>query len=299
MDLQRILAILFSFIFSTLSHALPEAGSNPGIAFVHGTRDHREDAYGVYWKVDFIQSISQGLSNPENHYVAHCDFNQYMWHQDAAVCVADQLLQFISEKNISSLTVYTHSDGANIVRWILSNPTYDGRFMALKSKVSQVIALAPSSAGTPLADEVLSGGVFETSLAWLLGYLSDAVKQQRVGDMLIFNEELLLGGKGRPSLSIPFKVIVGTDVFASPFSTGSYCNGYFLNSGLKIAKLYLDKCADGFLNCTSQVSAGDLWFYDIEKTENNAPLSHNQSRHSCFGLDKILISALAAKGAVQ
>jgi hypothetical protein len=150
-----------------------------------------------------------------------------------------------------------------------------------------------------LADEVLGGGVFETSLAWLLGYLSDAVKQQRVGDMLIFNEELLLGGKGRPSLSTPFKVIVGTDVYASPFSSSSYCNGYLLNSGLKIAKLYLDSCADGFLNCSSQTSAGELWFYDTEKTENGIPLSHNQSRHSCFGLEQILISALATEGAVQ
>lgn len=299
MDLQRKIIALCLFFFSSLIQALPDASSNPGIALIHGTRDHREDAYGTYWKVDFIESMSQSLAKPENLYVVHCDFSQYMWHEDAANCVANQLINFINEKKISSMTVYTHSDGANVIRWILSNPTYDGRYMVLKRKVSQVIAIAPSSGGTPLADEVLSGGVFETSLAWLLGYLSDAVKQQRVGDMLIFNDELLLGGKGRPSLSTPFKVIVGTDVYASPFSTSSYCNGYLLNTGLKIAKLYLDSCSDGFLNCTSQSSAGELWFYDRDKTENNAPLSHNQSRHSCFGLDKILISALSTEGAVQ
>ncbi|RUR17207.1 hypothetical protein ELY21_11625 [Legionella sp. km535] len=299
MDLQRKIIALCLFLFSTLIQALPENTPNPGMALVHGTRDHREDAYGGYWKADFIDSMSKGLAKPENLLVVHCDFSQYMWHEDAANCVADQLLEFINGKNISSMTVYTHSDGANIIRWILSNPTYDGRYLSLKHKINQVIAIAPSSLGTPLADEILGGGVFETSLAWLLGYLSDAVKQQRVGDMLIYNEELLLGGKGRPSLSTPFKVIVGTDVYASPLSSASYCNGYLLNSGLKITKLYLDTCADGFLNCTSQLAAGELWFYDRDKTENNAPLSHNQSRHSCFGFDQVLISALSTEGAVQ
>lgn len=297
--IHRSLITLFLLFFSTLIHAVPDQQSNPGIAFVHGTKDHREDAYGGYWKVDFIDSVSRGLAKPENHYVVHCDFSRYMWHEDAANCVAEQLQQFINDKKISSLTVYTHSDGANIIRWILSNPTYDSRYLILKRKISQVIAIAPSSGGTPLADEVLNGGVFETSLAWLMGYLTDAVKQQRVGDMLIFNDEILLGTKGRPSLSVPFRVIVGTDVLASPFSSTSYCNGYLLNSGLKIAKLYLDKCADGFLNCTSQANAGEVWFYDTEKTDNNAPINHNQSRHSCLGFDKILISALATEGVVK
>lgn len=299
MDILRVLITLFIFLFSTLNLAQPTPQSNPGIAFIHGTKDHREDAYGVYWKVDFIESVIQGLKNPDNHYVVHCDFSQYMWHEDAALCVADQLVAFIKEKNITSMTVYTHSNGGNVIRWILSNPTYDSRFMTLKQKITQVIAIAPSSSGTPLADEILSGGIFETSLAWLMGYLSDAVKQQRIGDMLIFNDELLFGESGRPSLSTPFRVIVGTDVYASPFSSSSYCNGYLLNSGLKVANLYLDSCADGFLNCTSQTSAGEVWFYDYEKTQDGQPLSHNQSRHSCFGMDQILISGLSLEGAEQ
>lgn len=297
MGLQRIIAIVIIFLFSTLTYALPETDSiNEGLALIHGTKDHREDAYGTYWKYDFIEAISQALKKPENLFVAHCDFSQYMWHEDAANCLADQLLDFIQEKNIDSITLITHSDGANVVRWILSNPTYDSRYMKLKSKIKQVIALAPSSGGTPLADEVLNGGIFETSMAWLFGYLSDAVRQQRVGDMVIFNEELLLGGIGRPSLSTPFKVVVGTDVHASPFSSSSYCNGYMLNSGLKIAKLFLDECADGFLNCESQVHAGEVWFYDKDKTHDASPLSHNQSRHSCLGLEEILINAIAKKG---
>jgi hypothetical protein len=69
MDFQRILIALVLFLFATLI----QAADNPGIAFVHGTNDHRDDAYGVYWKIDFIESVAQGLPNPENYYVVHCE----------------------------------------------------------------------------------------------------------------------------------------------------------------------------------------------------------------------------------
>ncbi|WP_115710499.1 hypothetical protein [Legionella sainthelensi] len=297
MDFKRLLISLFLLLFSSWVYSLPEPNGNLGIALVHGTKDHRDDAEGGYWKTDFIQSLTQALPNPENYYVVHCDFSKYMWDEDAAGCAADQLLNFIADKKISSLIVYTHSNGGNVMRWILSNPTYDSRYLQLKNKIDQVIALAPSSGGTPLADALLNGGVFEASLSWLLGYTGDAIKQQRVGDMYIYNEELLFGTKNRPSLPKPFKSVVGTDVIASPLNSSSYCNGYILNSGLKIAKLYLDSCADGFLNCSSQTVAGSIWFYDKDKLEDHLTLSHNQSRHSCFGLEKILTSVIDSEGA--
>lgn len=297
MDFKRLIFTLYFLLFSSWVYSLPEPGGNLGIALVHGTKDHRDDAEGVYWKTDFIHSLTQALPNPENYYVVHCDFSKYMWDEDAAGCAADQLLNFIADKNISSLIVYTHSNGGNVIRWILSNPTYDSRYLQLKNKIDQVIALAPSSGGTPLADALLNGGVFEASLSWLLGYTGDAIKQQRIGDMYIYNEELLFGTKNRPSLPKPFKSVVGTDVIASPLNSSSYCNGYILNSGLKIAKLYLDSCADGFLNCSSQAVAGSIWFYDKDKLEDHLTLSHNQSRHSCFGLEKILTSVIDSEGA--
>lgn len=295
MDFKRVLIAFLLAVFSTLT----QADDNSGIAFVHGTGDHREDAYGDYWKIDFIDSVTQGLANPENYVVTHCNYTNYMWDETAGECTVDQLLKFIHDKNISKITVYTHSNGANVLRWILSNPTYNGRYMELKKHIGKVVALAPSSTGTPLADLALSGHVISSSLSWILGLHGDAIKQQRVGDMRIYNQELLLGTQGRPSLPVAFNPIIGTDVIASPLSSASYCNGYLLNSGLKITKLYLDKCSDGFLNCSSQEAAGTVWFYDKDHLENNWTLSHNQSRHSCFGLDKILISALATKGAVQ
>jgi hypothetical protein len=299
MDFKRILITLFLSFFSASIYAIPLTTNNIGIAFIHGTNDHRDDAEGGYWKNDFIVSITQELPNPENYYVVHCDFSKYMWDEEASGCTVNQLLAFIDNKKISALTIYTHSNGANIMRWILSNTTYDSRYLRLKDKITQIIALAPSSAGTPLADILFNGGIFESSLSWLLGYDVEAVKQQRIGDMCIYNQELLFGTKDRPALSKPFNAVIGTDVGASPFSSASYCNGYVLNLGLKTSKLFLDSCADGFLNCSSQTAAGTVWFYDKDQLDDNSTLSHNQSRHSCFNLEKILITALDSKGVVQ
>lgn len=292
MESKFILTAFFLFLCSLFTDAQTQPVENLGITFIHGTNDHREDAEGDYWKTDFIESMARALPNPENYYVVHCNFSAYMWDDAAAGCVVSQLVHFIKEKKISALVVYTHSNGGNVLRWILSNPTYNANYLFLKNKIKHVVALAPSSGGTPLADTLLNGGLFEMTLSWILGYTGDAVKQQRLGDMYIYNQELLFGSEGRPPLPKLFKVIVGSDVFASPFSTSSYCNGYLLNSGLKISKMYLDECADGFLNCSSQTAAGTVWFFDKDKLDDNLSLSHNQSRHSCFGLERILINDL-------
>ncbi|WED41820.1 hypothetical protein [Legionella cardiaca] len=298
MDLKRFFACLIIFLIPFCGYTATIT-ENLGIAFVHGTNDHREDADGGYWKRDFINSLAKALPNYDNHIVLACDFSQYMWHEGAAGCVANQLLDFISKKHITKLIVYTHSNGANIIRWILSNPSYDARYQSLTKKITQVIAIAPSSGGTPLADEVMDGHSFESKVGWLLGYQNDSVKQQRVGDMALFNAELLFGTNGRPSLPVPFRVVIGTDVTASPISKASYCNGYILNTGLKITQFYLDDCSDGFLNCSSQALAGKVWFYDWQKTKDRIPLSHNQSRHACFGFEQILRKDLLAQGALQ
>lgn len=295
MDLRRFLGGLLLLCSAPIIHAA-ETAENYGIAFVHGTNDHRNDADGSYWKTGFIEELASALPSSDNKIVVRCDFSQYMWQEETSGCLADQLLDFIRDKKLSKVIVYTHSNGGNVMRYILSNPTYDLRFLKLTKKIHQVVALAPSSGGTVLADEAIDGNIFETGLSWLLGYQTASVKQQRVGDMAIYNDELLFGTKGRPPLARPFNVVVGTDVTSSPFSSASYCNGYLLNAALKITRSYLSNCSDGFLDCESQNAAGSVWFYDWEKTTDKTPLSHNQSRHSCFGLEQILRDDIVAQG---
>ena len=120
-----------------------------------------EDADIEYWKKDFTEAVAGVLSQPDNKFIVHCDFTHYMWDEATSGCVADQLLQFIDEKKITKLVIYTHSNGGNVARWILSNPTYDPRFMRLSKIIKQVIAIAPSSGGTSLADDAIDGTHFE------------------------------------------------------------------------------------------------------------------------------------------
>ena len=258
-----------------------------GVAFVHGT-GHQTDAYNDYWQPTMVNNVRAGLANPSNYTVINCDFEQYMWDSRAAGCLATQLTSFINTKHITRLIIITHSNGGNVIRWIMSNPTWDSRYPAIISKIVRVDALAPSSAGTPLADATINGNVFESSLGWLLGYKSDAVRQQQVSWMAYYNGNYLYGTGGRPSLPKLFRSVVGTDVDSAVWDSDSYCGGYTLNVGLEVTQAWLDSCSDGFLNCSSQSAAGSVWFQDKSRMAGGEPLSHNQSRRACFGLDTIL-----------
>lgn len=268
--------------------ALPGlAHANVGVAFVHGT-GKQTNALADYWTAPFVDSVRQGLPNPANYVVINCDFEQYMWDPEAAGCLAGQLTTFINNKKITSMVVITHSNGGNVLRWILSNPTYDSRYPKIINTIKWVDALAPSSLGTPLADAVTSGNTFEKSLGWLLGYKSEAVTMQQTSHMAFYNSNYLYGTAGRPALSRQFWAVVGTDVDSSPLDNDSYCGGYTLNVGLETTQNWLDACSDGFLECSSQGGAGYVWLYDTDFATEGEPLSHNQSRRNCFGLDVVL-----------
>ncbi len=270
-----------------LALAAPCALANTGVAFVHGT-GKQTNAYNDYWKPEMVDSVRGGLANPANFTVINCDFEQYMWDSRAAGCLADQLTTFINNRGITRLIVITHSNGGNVMRWIMSNPTWDSRYPNIINRLVRVNALAPSSAGTPLADAVINGNVFEQSLGWLLGYKSDAVRMQQVSWMASYNANWLYGTAGRPALPKTFRSVVGTDVDSSPFDGDSYCGGYTENVGLETTQNWLNSCSDGFLNCSSQNAAGSVWFYDTARMAGAEPLSHNQSRRACFGLNNIL-----------
>jgi hypothetical protein len=263
------------------------ARADVGLAFVHGT-GKQTNALADYWTTPFVNSVRKGLPNQANYTVINCDFEQYMWDPEAAGCLAAQLTAFITAKNITSMVVITHSNGGNMLRWILSNPTYDSRYPKIIKTIAWVDALAPSSLGTPLADATISGNAFEKSVGWLLGYKSEAVTMQQTSHMAVYNANWLYGTAGRPALPREFWAVVGTDVDSSPLDSDSYCGGYSLNVGLETTQNWLDDCSDGFLDCSSQAGAGYVWFYDTEYTADGKPLSHAQSRRDCFGLDLFL-----------
>ena len=161
--------------FSTLTFA------NSGVAFVHGT-GKQTDALHDYWTTDFVNSVMQGNDDPSRYTVINCDFEQYMWDDAAAGCLAGQLTTFINNRNITSLYIVTHSNGGNVVRWIMSNPTWDSRYPAIISKIRNVTALAPSSLGTPLADAVINGNTRNGRLLKVPGMFSGPY----IGASLVF-----------------------------------------------------------------------------------------------------------------
>ena len=267
--------------------ALPAHAGNTGVAFVHGT-GQQTNAGNDYWTWEFINSVKAGLPNQAMTLVVNCDFDQYMWTAGAAGCLAGQLHPFIVNNGITDLVIETHSNGGNVMRWIMSNPTQDSRYPVIINAIRWVNALAPSSLGTPLADATISGNVFESAVGWLLGYKSDAVRMQQTSWMANYNATMLYGTAGRPALPKRFYNVVGSDVDTSPFDADSYCGGYTLNVGLEVTQAWLNSCSDGFLNCSSQAGAGTTWFTDKTRMAGAEPLSHNQSRRRCFGLDTIL-----------
>ncbi|MBC6942802.1 MAG: hypothetical protein DWB45_08770 [Xanthomonadales bacterium] len=279
----RITATLLLAAAASAAHA---ATATTGVAFVHGT-GHQTNAYADYWQSPMIETVRNGLVNRNNYVVINCDFTQYMWDNRAAGCLAGQLKSFIDSRGITDLVVITHSNGGNVMRWIMSNPTYDSRYPAIISKIRWVNAIAPSSAGTPLANAVMAGNVFESALGWLLGYKSDAVRQQQTSWMAYYNQNNLYGTSGRPALPKGFWNVVGTDVVSAVWNSDSYCGGYSQSVGLEITQNWLASCSDGFIECSSATAAGSLWFYDKNRTGGKV-LNHNQSRRACFGLQNIL-----------
>lgn len=279
--MKRILTALCLLLFTAAAPA------TTGVAFVHGT-GNQTDALHDYWQPAFVNSVRQGLIDQANFVVINCDFDQFMWDIRAAGCLAGQLVEFINAHGIDDLVVITHSNGGNVMRWIMSNPTWDSRYPSIINAIRWVNALAPSSKGTPLADAAIQGNVFEQSVGWLLGFKTDAVRQQQLSWMAYYNANWLFGTSGRPALPQPFFDVIGTDVETNPFDADSYCGGYSLNLGLEITQAFLSSCSDGFLDCSSQSGAGQVWFSDTQRTNGREPLSHNQSRRACFGLDRIL-----------
>lgn len=276
-----LLLLASSLSWATLAQA------NTGVAFVHGT-GAPTDALNDYWGSGFVNSVRQGLPNQANFVVIECDFEQYMWDAGAAGCLAGQLTTFINQRNITDMVILTHSNGGNVVRWIMSNPTWDSRYPAIINATRWTNAMAPSSLGTPLATAVIEGNAFESSLGWLLGFKNDAVRMQQPSWMASFNANWLYGTSGRPALPKGFWNIVGTDVRSAIWSNNAYCGGYAESVGLEITQNWLNSCSDGFLECSSQEGAGSTWFRDTQRTSRSRVLNHNQSRKQCFGLDTIL-----------
>jgi hypothetical protein len=288
-SMKSVLAVL-ALATAMAVPSVASAGGH-GLVFVHGTGD-QTNAASSYWSQHNIDwtipaAYKAGGAYAGNVLIVNCKFSKYMWDAEAAGCLTTQVTNFITSRGIDKFVFITHSNGGNVVRWIMSNPTYDSRYPALLAKLHYVYAIAPSSAGTALANAAVTGTAFESAVAWLLGYVGDAIKMQQTSWMTTYNANNLYGTTGRPALGT-FWVIAGGGVNVSPTSASGTCGGFDLQMGLKTTNGWLSGSADGFLTVASQMAAGSFWFEDKTLTNNRWTLSHNQSRRGCHHLDVII-----------
>ncbi|MEM1183108.1 MAG: hypothetical protein AAGM22_32495 [Acidobacteriota bacterium] len=271
--------------------APPDLADRDGLALNHGTRSQtKTTARWEYWTNPNINSIREGLPDPSLYEIIGCDFDQNIWSDDSTGCLAEQLQDFVFDDNITKFEALTHSHGGNMMRWILSVPTFDPNYEAVIATLRWVTALAPSSLGTVLADKAFNGDLVEQALAESNGFKNDAVFQQQRYYMHALNTEILKGTAGRPPLPKGFYAVIGTDATLEiPYCGGNTGNLWFTHQTVGFGD---DWCNDGFLTCDSQAGAGIPWQIDKDITSNGRALNHSQSRRDCWGLDLFLRDAL-------
>ena len=281
---MKIITYLFFIFYSITLFAVDK-----GIVLMHGNGNHTQDNY---WEPQLVDSIRESVAHQYHLLQVKCDASQFMWSSETSDCITQQILDFSQTYGIKQLKIVTHSAGGLIIRWILSNPTWNKDYLKLNELITDVIAIAPPNNGSYLAELVYDGTYLEQLIAWLLNHKTDSVKQYQIGWIDYFNNHFLEGTKNREKLNVNYEYILGSDVSIDYFSENSYCGGYSYQIGLKITQKYLGDCSDGFLSCQSQSAVGQLLFQDTKALDFNYSLSHRQSARYCFNFPDLLIKNL-------
>src|SRR5437879_1550774 len=98
-----------------------------GVVFIHGKGGADLAQPGVaraYWTEDMIRATTKNYAVP--YLVCSYDGTQYMWI--AGGQVAGQIYNWMYANAIDQIVIETHSFGGVVIRWILSNPSYDSRY---------------------------------------------------------------------------------------------------------------------------------------------------------------------------
>jgi hypothetical protein len=230
------------------------AEAKTGVVFIHGkggTTLAQTSVARAYWTEDMISATTKGNTIPS--LVCHYDGTQYMWV--AGDVVASQIYSWMTTNAIDDIVVETHSFGGIVIRWILSNPTYNTKYPSIISRVRWVNSLAPPNKGSEAAN--LAGTL---SGSWLTGWLVDLVGQNNnstknctTSSMSYYNQYYLKGTSGRPALPKPLYNIAGTGLW-NDFCVE--CIGLATLSG--VAGMPGED--DGMVSQYSAQGAGTVWF---------------------------------------
>jgi len=245
--------LFFILILTLLAAAAAEAKT--GVVFIHGkggTDLANPSVARAYWTDDMIRATTKGYAIP--YLICSYDGTQYMWV--AGGTVAGQIYNWMNANAIDDIVIETHSFGGVVIRWILSNPTYDYRYQPIINRIRWVNSIAPPNKGSEAAD--LAGTL---SGSWLTGWLVDLVGQKNnsttnctTSSMAYYNQYYLKGTSGRPSLPKTIYNIAGYGLW----NDFAHSEDYGLATLSGIAGLPGED--DGMVAQYSAQSVGVAWF---------------------------------------
>ncbi|HUR83134.1 MAG TPA: hypothetical protein VM733_20425, partial [Thermoanaerobaculia bacterium] len=185
-----------------------------GVVFIHGKGSASLATYSVaraYWGEDMIRATTKGYSVPS--LVVAYDGTQYMWV--AGGQVAGQIYNWMMANAIDDIVVETHSFGGVVIRWIMSNPTYDSRYQPIIDRIRWVNSIAPPNKGSEAANlaGTLSGSWLTGWMVDLVGQNTDSTKNCSTSSMSYYNTYYLKGTAGRPALPKTVWNIAGTGLW--------------------------------------------------------------------------------------
>jgi hypothetical protein len=261
--MRRLAALSLPVLAATLLLA-PPAEARSGAVFIHGAGNNFvNDVAGAraYWTEDMLRAATRNWSVP--YLVAHYDSNQLMWV--GAGQVAGQIYDWMIANGVDDIVVNTHSFGGTVIRWIMSNPTWDSRYPAITSRIRWVNTIAAPHKGSEAANlaGTLSGTWLTGWLVNLVGYNTDAIKNCRTDWMAYYNQYYLFGTAGRPALPRSIYTIAGTGLWNDFVHGEDY--GLATLSGIA----GMPGQDDGMVSQYSAQGVGYVWFTTAANHHHN------------------------------
>jgi hypothetical protein len=259
MTRRIILTAALVLLFATAA-----AQAKTGIVFIHGKGGAtlaQASVARAYWGDDMLRTTTKGFTIP--YLVCSYDGTQIMW--TAAGTVAGQIYNWMNANAIDDIVVETHSFGGVVIRWILSNPTYDSRYQPIISRIRWVNSIAPPNAGSEAANMAgtLSGSWLTGWLIDLVGQSNDSTRNCQTSWMSYYNQYYLKGTAGRPALPKTVYNIAGTGLW----NDFAHSEDYGLATLSGIAGLPGED--DGMVAQYSAQSVGTVWFTTLANHHHN------------------------------
>src|SRR4051794_27186981 len=248
--MKRIVVALALLLITALA-----AEGKTGVVFIHGKGGASLATPSVaraYWTDDMIRATTKGYTIP--YLICSYDGTQYMWV--AGGQVAGEIYNWMNANAIDDIVVETHSFGGVVIRWILSNPTYDSRYQPIINRIRWVNSIAPPNAGSEAANlaGTLSGSWLTGWMVDLVGQNNDSTRNCSTSSMSYYNQYYLKGSAGRPALPKTVWNIAGTGLWNDFAHSEDY--GLATLSGIA----GLPGQDDGMVAQYSAQAVGTAWF---------------------------------------